>query len=75
MLLRSLLVAGCFLFLGQFVVPLIIAQPKLGRGRLGFANTDLATFVQEFLNEGIIGCGFGDMLHDTDGSRGRPKQQ
>lgn len=57
------LVAGGFLFLGQLVVPNIVAQTKLGRQRFGFAATDLTAFVQELLNKGIVSGFFGDMLH------------
>lgn len=60
---QSLFVARGFLFFGQFVVPLVVGQAKLCCGRFGFANTDLAAFVQVFLNKSIIGCGFGDMFH------------
>lgn len=60
---RSLLVARGFLFLGQLVVPNIVAQTQFRRQRFGFANTDLAALVQELLNKSVIGVFFGEMFH------------
>ncbi|WP_139194613.1 hypothetical protein [Roseovarius tolerans] len=61
----SLFLARCFFFLGQFVVPGIIAQTQLAWKRLGFPDADLAAVVQEFLNKRII-CGFfGDFFMST----------
>ncbi|MGJ8587502.1 MAG: hypothetical protein ACSHXW_05065 [Yoonia sp.] len=60
---RLFFVAGSFLFFGQLVVPDIVAQTKLGRQRFGFADIDLATFLQEFLNQGIVSGFFRDMFH------------
>ena len=60
---RLFFVAGGFLFFGQLVVPNIVAQTKLGRQRFGFADIDLAAFLQEFLNQGIVSGFFRDMFH------------
>ncbi|MDA1155648.1 MAG: hypothetical protein O2873_13065 [Proteobacteria bacterium] len=60
---KSLFLARNFFFLGQFVVPRIIAQTQFAWKRLGFSNADLATVVQESLNQRII-CGFfWDFFH------------
>jgi hypothetical protein len=61
---RLFLVAGGFLFLGQLIVPNIVAQTKLGRQRFGFADIDLAAFGQEFLNKRIVGGFFGDLFYN-----------
>ena len=58
-----LLLERGFFFLGQFVVPSVLAQTQLMWKWLGFADADLATLVQEFLNKRVICVFFWDMFH------------
>jgi len=57
------LIARRFFFAGQFVVPGIIAQPQFAWKRFGFADTDLAAFVQKLLNKGVIGIFLWNLFH------------
>ncbi len=50
-------------FLGQLVAPLVVAEAKVIRHRLGLAFFYGATFVEERLDEVFVCGGLGDLFH------------
>jgi hypothetical protein len=63
---QSRLTARGLFFLGELIVPGVVAQTQLSWKRLGFADAHLPALVQKLLNKRIVSSFFADLFHTRE---------